>query len=154
MSRRVFRTAVRVLAALVVLGAGTAAVRGPCGPDLRVAVEDPAPVPAGGTTVVHATVVNVGDVPTVGPFSLVVQLPPGVVGTGLAPADCSTGPFGHTVTCTVPAGLAVDGSVTADVRLGVASGTDPGTLDGTVQADLPGDPRPADNSAHFAVAVK
>ncbi|WP_406193280.1 hypothetical protein OH807_02470 [Kitasatospora sp. NBC_01560] len=136
------------------LGAATAAVPGPCGPDLRVAVADPPPASAGGTTTVHAVVTNTGDTTTLGPFTLVVHLPPGVVGTGLAPAVCSTGPFGHTVTCTFPAGLAAGDSVAADVRLGVASGMDPGTLDGTVEADQPADPTPADNSARFAIVVR
>lgn len=153
MSQRLWWRAVRVAGAVVVLTAAPAAAVVPCGPDLGVTAADPAPVHGGGTTTVHPVVVNTGDSATTEPFELVVQLPPGVVGTGLAPAVCSTGPFGHTVTCTFPAGLAPGASVGADVRLGVATGMDPGVLDGTALVDLPGDPTPGDNSAHFDIVV-
>ncbi|MFF2040988.1 hypothetical protein ACFVVX_11205 [Kitasatospora sp. NPDC058170] len=147
------RRAVLVAGAAAVLAAGPAAAGAPCGADLAVTAANPAPTAGGGSTTVHPVVVNTGDAATTAPFTLVVQLPPGVVGVGQAPSACSTGPFGHTVTCTFPAGLAPGGTVAADVRLSVATGMDPGVLDGTVAVDLPGDPTPADNSAHFDIVV-
>ncbi|MFI9329459.1 hypothetical protein ACIGZJ_18165 [Kitasatospora sp. NPDC052868] len=161
MSRQVFqksfrksvRRAVQVAGAVVVLAAGPATAAAPCGADLAVTAANPAPAPGGGTTTVHPVVINTGDSATTAPFTLVVQLPPGVVGVGQAPSVCSTGPFGHTVTCTFPAGLAPGGTVAADVLLSIASGMDPGVLDGSVTVDLPGDPTPADDSARFDIVV-
>ncbi|MFD7454218.1 hypothetical protein [Kitasatospora sp. NPDC059827] len=122
--------------------------------DLSVKVADPAPVADGGSTLLHPVVTNVGTAPTAMPVTLYVHLPPGVVGSGTsAAASCHTLPFGHTVACEIPRGLAPGAAVTAEVRISVASGMDPEVLDGTVEAELADDPTPGNNSRVFRITI-
>ncbi|MED7947732.1 hypothetical protein [Streptomyces sp. BE303] len=154
MSQNLFHRSLRAACAVVLLTAGPVAAATVCGADLAVTVADPAPVHDGGFTFLHPVVRNTGGIATTEPFTLAVHLPPGVVGTGTAPGGtCSTGPHGHTVTCTFPAGLDSGATAGAEVRISVASGMDPEVLRGTVEVALPGDPTPADNSATFDIEV-
>ncbi|MER5349337.1 hypothetical protein ABT093_03240 [Kitasatospora sp. NPDC002551] len=156
MSRRpLFSRALRAACAAVLLAAAPAAAgTGPAGADLAVAAANPAPAPDGGTTLLHPVVVNTGGGATAEPFTLLVHLPPGVVGSGTSPTgSCHTLPFGHTVACDFPAGLAPGATATAEVRIRLSSGLGPGVLQGTAEADLPGDPTPGDNTAAFAIVV-
>ncbi|MFE6866228.1 hypothetical protein ACFVFS_06700 [Kitasatospora sp. NPDC057692] len=155
MSRQLFSRALRAACAAVLLAAGPAAADAACGgADLAVTAANPAPAPDGGSTEVHPVVANTGDAATSEPFTLLVHLPPGVVGSGTsATGSCRTLPFGHTVACDFPAGLAPGATATADVRITIASGMEPGVLEGTAETDLPGDPTPADNSAAFEITV-
>nr|BEK63662.1 hypothetical protein KPHV_08890 [Kitasatospora purpeofusca] len=156
MSRLLLSRALRAACAAVVLAAGPAAAADECAADadLVVRVADPAPVADGGSTLLHPAVTNAGGTATDVPFTLYVHLPPGVVGSGTSSgATCSTLPFGHTVACAVPAGLAPGASVTAEVRISVASGMDPEVLDGTVEAELPDDPTPGNNSRTFRITI-
>ncbi|MFE6749888.1 hypothetical protein ACFVGM_28845 [Kitasatospora purpeofusca] len=156
MSRLLLSRALRAACAAVVLAAGPAAAADACATaaDLVVRAADPAPVSAGGSTLVHPVVTNAGDSATAVPFTLYVHLPPGVVGTGTSSgATCTTLPHGHTVACAVPAGLAPGASVTAEVRISVASGMDPEVLDGDAEAELPDDPTPGNNTTTFRITV-
>ncbi|KOV14824.1 hypothetical protein ADK60_28280 [Streptomyces sp. XY431] len=155
MSRLLLSRALRAACAAVLLSAGPAAADAcAAGADLAVSAADPAPVRDGGSTLLHPVVTNTGGTATAVPFTLYVHLPPGVVGTGQSPtATCTTLPHGHTVACTVPAGLAPGASATAEVRISVASGMDPEVLDGTVEAELPDDPTPDNNSSTFRITV-
>ncbi|MEV0191786.1 hypothetical protein AB0I39_25020 [Kitasatospora purpeofusca] len=156
MSRLLLSRALRAACAAVVLAAAPAAAADACaaGADLVVRAGDPAPVPDGGSTLLHPAVTNAGGTATAVPFTLYVHLPPGVVGTGTSSgATCTTLPHGHTVACTVPAGLAPGASVTAEVRISVASGMDPEVLEGDVEAALPDDPTPDDNRTTFRITV-
>ncbi|MFB8237100.1 hypothetical protein ACFC58_11180 [Kitasatospora purpeofusca] len=155
MSRLLLSRALRAACAAVLLGAGPAAADAcAAGADLVVSAADPAPVADGGSTLLHPAVTNAGGTATAVPFTLYVHLPPGVVGSGTSSgATCSTLPFGHTVACAVPAGLAPGASVTAEVRISVASGMDPEVLDGTVEAELPDDPTPGNNSRTFRITI-
>ncbi|GAA1382704.1 hypothetical protein GCM10009639_02170 [Kitasatospora putterlickiae] len=115
---------------------------------------DPAPAPDGGSTLLHPVVTNTGRAATADPFTLSVHLPPGVVGSGTSSTGaCRTLPFGHTVACAFPAGLAPGATATAEVRISIASGMEPGVLEGSVETDLPNDPTPADDSAVFEITV-
>ncbi|MFJ4091329.1 hypothetical protein ACIPYS_07065 [Kitasatospora sp. NPDC089913] len=155
MSRLLFSRALRAACAAVLLGAGPAAADAcAAGADLVVSAADPAPVAGGGSTLLNPVVTNTGGTATAVPFTLYVHLPPGVVGTGKSSgATCATLPHGHTVACTVPAGLAPGASVTAEVRISVASGMDPEVLEGDVEAALPDDPTPDDNRTTFRITV-
>ncbi|WP_328958611.1 hypothetical protein [Kitasatospora purpeofusca] len=158
MSRLLLSRALRAACAAVLLGAGPAAAdacaAGAAGADLAVFAADPAPVHDGGSTLLHPVVTNTGGTATAVPFTLYVHLPPGVAGTGKSPgATCTTLPHGHTVACTVPAGLAPGAPVTAEVRISVASGMDPEVLDGNVEAELADDPTPENNSSTFRITV-
>ncbi|MFB6889867.1 hypothetical protein ACFCX4_11195 [Kitasatospora sp. NPDC056327] len=145
----------RTAFAAVLLAAGPAAAEEcAAGADLAVTAADPAPVPAGGSTLLHPVVVNTGDAATTGPFTLYVHLPPGVFGTGTSPTgSCRTLPFGHTVACAFPAGLAPGAEVTAEVTVSVATGMEAGVLEGSAETDLAGDPTPEDDTARFAIVV-
>ncbi len=151
-----FRKAALAACAAVLLAAGPAVAGGVhCGPDLLVVSQDPAAVHAGGTTVVHSLVVNNGDAATTTPFTLTINLPPGVSVTQPFPTnDCQVFPFGHVLTCTYPAGLQPAATVHADFTISVVQGTEVDShLPGTVVVKLLGDPTPGDDSAPFTITV-
>ncbi|GAA2138120.1 hypothetical protein GCM10009760_19180 [Kitasatospora kazusensis] len=155
MTRGSFRRAALAGCAAVLLAAGPAvADGGRCGPDLLVRVKDPAPVHGGGQTVVHSRVVNNGDAPTTTPFTLTIDLPPGVdIADPFPTANCQVFPFGHVLTCTYPAGLQPGGTVLAAFTISVGNGMSAGSYPGSVHVDLPGDPTPNDDAAAFHITV-
>ncbi|MDH6137665.1 hypothetical protein P3T37_007098 [Kitasatospora sp. MAA4] len=152
MSRSSF--AVSVLA-LMLTATPAAAADAPRGPDLLVLPPAPVLVDSGGTSAVHVRVVNNGDATTTQPFALSAHVPPGVFfANPTSPTSCTILPFGHTVTCTFPAGLRPGEADTADLPLFVSSGMSPGVLTGTAEATLPGDPTPQDDSAQFQIVIR
>ncbi|MDH6576222.1 hypothetical protein [Kitasatospora sp. MAP5-34] len=141
-------------AAVLLVAAPAAAGEVPCGPDLRVTAENPAPVHPGGTTRVHAVVLNNGNSETADPFTLTLSLPPGVdVTPPFSPSTCQVFPFGHTIACTFPAGLRPGQTDTADIPISVAQGMPAGVLTGRLDAQLPAAPTPVDNTATFDIVV-
>ncbi|WP_035799214.1 hypothetical protein [Kitasatospora mediocidica] len=146
--------AVPVLA-LLLTATPAAAADAPRGPDLLVLAPAPVLVASGGNSTVHAHVINNGDATTTQPFTLSVHVPPGVsFANPTSPTSCTILPFGHTVTCTFPAGLHPGETAGADLPLSVSSGMPPGVLTGTVEATLPGDPTPQDDTAQFQVVIR
>lgn len=151
-----FRSSFAVSAlALLLTATPAAAADAPRGPDLLLLPPAPVLVNSGGTSVVHVHVVNNGDATTTQPFALSLHVPPGVsFANPTSPTSCTILPFGHTVSCTFPAGLHPGEADNADLPLFVASGMSPGILAGTVQATLPGDPTPQDDTAQFDIVVR
>lgn len=117
----------------------------------------PAPVfvESGGRSAVHAHVLNDGGATTTDPFTLSVHLPPGVfVAQPFSPSSCRALPFGHTVTCTFPAGLAPGDVADADIPIVTSSGMPAGRLTGDVEVNLPGDLTPQDDTAKFDIVIR
>ncbi|GAA3283937.1 hypothetical protein [Streptomyces lavendulae] len=73
--------------------------------DLKAVRLDPDPTPPGGTTEVHAFVVNLGPERTASPFQVILRVPGGLtILRPKFPDDCA--PSGdRVITCTFPAGM-------------------------------------------------
>ena len=142
--------------ALVLLAAAPATADGPLpgpGPELVLLHPHPLVVASGGRTTAYAHVLNRGTAPTTEPFTLVLQLPPGVfVAQPFSPADCRPEPFGHTVSCAFPAGLRPGETDTAVIPVFTSSGLPCGVLSGNAEVDTTGTPV-LDSPAPFDIVV-
>ena len=156
MSRGSFRKAALAGCALVLLTAAPAAALDipSRGPDLLLVRPAPVAFDSGGRAVVHAHVVNDGDAPTTAPFTLVLQLPPGVFVSGpFSPSSCQPQPFGHTVSCAFPAGLRPGRTDSADIPVFIDQGLAPGELSGELRLDPTGGSPTRDNPAPVRLIV-
>ncbi|MEE1787447.1 hypothetical protein PUR71_31770 [Streptomyces sp. SP17BM10] len=140
-------------AAVQLAPASRAAV--PSDSDLEVIRLDPDAAPPGGTTTVHGFVANRGPDTTASPFTVIVDLPPGVTAQGpYFPEDCQVLPGGRRVRCAFRAGLPQGRTATALVKVRISPTVKPGPLHGgRVEVLSPNDRDPRDNRQPFTIEV-
>ncbi|MFI6843969.1 hypothetical protein ACIBJD_04730 [Kitasatospora sp. NPDC050467] len=142
-------------------GDPAAEVAAPGGPatsdsDLKVLRINPDAAAPGGTTTVHARVLNTGPDRTASPFTVVITLPGGVTPEGpFLPENCYAFQNGHRVRCTFPAGLARFRTATALIPVRIATTVPaPSTLTGGWVAVRSDDDRnEANNKRPFEIRV-
>ncbi|MEV7771206.1 hypothetical protein [Kitasatospora sp. NPDC086791] len=133
-----------------------ALVAAPSDSDLQVVRIDPDPAPPGGSTVVHGFVGNGGPDTTASPFTVTVDLPPGVTATGpYFPADCQVLLLGRRVRCVFGPGLKEGRSATALVRVNLSPTLPSGErLLGEVSVQSPDDRHRGNNRTPFEITVE
>ncbi|MGI5339896.1 hypothetical protein ACQEVS_22125 [Streptomyces sp. CA-181903] len=156
-SRRLRRwtmiTGAALTAALVPMTTAMAAP--PSDSDLEVVRIDPDAAPPGGTTTVHAFVINQGPEQTANRFTVTIDLPEGVTPEGpFYPENCEVLRNNRRVSCSWPAGLAPSKDQTAIIPIRLSTDVPVGTLTGgSVSVRSVDDKNKANDRRPFVITV-
>ncbi|WP_156364301.1 isopeptide-forming domain-containing fimbrial protein [Curtobacterium sp. Leaf261] len=117
--------------------------------DLAIAKTGPTTANTGDTVTYTIAVTNAGPSTAAGPVAVDDQVPAGIRVTGVdGGADWTCDPATNTVHCTLPDGLAANGSVSAITVTGVVRSATTGTVTNTATVSSPTpDPTPGNNTS-------